>query len=231
MTDKEMQMEFERRIQLISPDLKIEEKPNSDLIFSILNEAQDRYMMMNYLGDDQTENGTRVSNKGMESIKNLLVEKELVSSGANLLGFKLYRLPYNTADEYFLYVNSFSKVTGTYKQLKNSTVIPNKLIKYEDLEYYATTAFNKPIIRQPAVALMSDPTTKYAYLAVAIDKYTTISNLILTYYRKPLRFGTNTNVHKCELPESVHSEIVDLAVEMFIVEGKYRLQAKQQSKE
>ena len=37
-----MQMEFERRIQLISPDLIIDEKPNSDLIFSILNEAQDR---------------------------------------------------------------------------------------------------------------------------------------------------------------------------------------------
>ena len=46
-------MEFERRIQLISPDLIIDEKPNSDLIFSILNEAQDRYVMMNYVGDDQ----------------------------------------------------------------------------------------------------------------------------------------------------------------------------------
>ena len=46
-------MEFERRIQLISPDLIIDEKPNSDLILSILNEAQDRYVMMNYVGDDR----------------------------------------------------------------------------------------------------------------------------------------------------------------------------------
>ena len=51
-------MEFERRIQLISPDLIVDEKPNSDLIFSILNEAQDRYVMMNYVGDDQMETET-----------------------------------------------------------------------------------------------------------------------------------------------------------------------------
>ena len=50
--------------------------------------------------------------------------------------------------------------------------------------------------------------------------------IILTYYRKPLRFNTTTGASKCELPESVHSEIVDLAVNMFITEGKYRLQTK-----
>ena len=112
-------MEFERRIQLISPDLIVDEKPNSDLIFSILNEAQDRYVMMNYVGDDQMETETNIHTRNTDSIKSLLVEKELTATGTTLNGFTRYRLPYVSTEEYFLYVHSFSKVKGTYKQYKD----------------------------------------------------------------------------------------------------------------
>lgn len=223
-----MQMEFERRIQLISPDLTIDNKPNSDLIFSILNEAQDRYVIINYIGDDQLEAETNNHSKNTDSIKSLLIEKELVSSGLTPNGFNRFRLPYNSNDEYFLYVHSMSKVRGTYKQYTNTVKVDNQLVKYKDIPKYVQTAYNSPIVRQPAVALVSDPTTKYMYLEVAIDKYTTLDSVILTYYRKPLRFNTIGGATKCELPESIHSEIVDLAVNIFITEGKYRLQTKRQ---
>ena len=54
----------------------------------------------------------------------------------------------------------------------------------------------------------------------------------MVYYRKPLRFdviGVNgtTVLNACELPENVHREIIELAVEMFITEAKYRLNMKQ----
>lgn len=221
-----MQIEFERRIQLIDPNLTINEKPNSDLIFSILNEAQDRYVMMNYVGDDQMIAETNTHTKNTDSIKSLLVEKELTSVGSTVNGFIRYRLPNSTSDEYFLYVHSFSKVKGTYKQHTNYVKVDNQLVKYRDLGKFIKTAYNTPIIRQPAVALVSDPTTKYMYLEVAVDAYTTLGNVVLTYYRKPLRFNTTDGASKCELPESIHSEIVDLAVNMFISEGKYRLQTK-----
>lgn len=221
-------MEFERRIQLISPDLTIDNKPNSDLIFSILNEAQDRYVIINYIGDDQLEAETNNHSKNTDSIKSLLIEKELVSSGLTPNGFNRFRLPYNSNDEYFLYVHSMSKVRGTYKQYTNTVKVDNQLVKYKDIPKYVQTAYNSPIVRQPAVALVSDPTTKYMYLEVAIDKYTTLDSVILTYYRKPLRFNTIGGATKCELPESIHSEIVDLAVNIFITEGKYRLQTKRQ---
>ena len=219
-------MEFERRIQLISPDLIIDNKPNSDLIFSILNEAQDRYVMMNYIGDDQLEPETNSQTKNTDAIKSLLVEKELVSSGLTTNGFTRYRLPYSTTDEYFLYVHSVSKVKGTYKQYKDFVNVDNQLVKYRDVPNFMQTAYNTPIVRQPAVALVSDPTTKYMYMEVAVDKYTTLGNVVLTYYRKPLRFNTTTGASKCELPDAIHSEVVDLAVNMFITEGKYRLQTK-----
>lgn len=228
MVSREMQIEFERRIQTISPDLIIESKPNSDLIFSYLNEAQDRYVMMNYIGDDQTVEDTNIFNKNIDAIKSLLVEKEMIASGTTPLGFTRFRLPYSTSDEYFLYVQSVSKVTSTYKG-NDSRVIANKLVKYRELVKYAQTSFNTPIVRQPGAALMSDPSTKYNYLVIATDKYTTLSTVILTYYRRPLKFNTTTGATKCELPETEHSAIVDLAVNMFITEGKYRLQTKPQS--
>lgn len=226
-----MQIEFERRIQLIDPQLIINEKPNSDLIFSILNEAQDRYVMMNYVGDDQLEVETNSQTKNTDSIKSLLVEKELTPSSVTINGFTRYRLPYSSTDEYFLYVHSFSKVKGTYKQYKDYVKVDNQLVKYRDLGKFIKTAYNTPIIRQPAVALISDPTTKYMYMEVATDEYTTLGNVTLTYYRKPLRFNTTNGASKCELPESIHSEIVDLAVNMFITEGRYRLQVKPSNNE
>lgn len=221
-----MQIEFERRIQLIDPNLTINEKPNSDLIFSILNEAQDRYVIMNYVGDDQMTAETNTQTKNTDSIKSLLVEKELTSSDTTTNGLTRYRLPNLSNEEYFLYVHSFSKVKGTYKQYTDYVKVDNQLVKYRDLGKFIKTAYNTPIIRQPAVALVSDPTTKHMYLEVAVDAYTTLGNVVLTYYRKPVKFNTTDGASKCELPESIHSEIIDLAVNMFITEGKYRLQTK-----
>lgn len=220
-------MEFERRIQLVDPTLTIEQKPNSDLIFSILNEAQDRYVVMNYVGDDQMMSETNLHTKNTDSIKSLLIEKELTSSGITANGATRYRLPYLQNEDYFLYVHSFSKVKGTYKQYKDYVKVDNQLVKYRDLGKFIKTAYNTPIIRKPAVALVSDPTTKYMYLEVVVDNYSTLGNVVLTYYRKPLRFNTTNGASKCELPESVHNEVVDIAVNMFISEGKYRLQTKQ----
>lgn len=229
MTAREMQTEFERRIQLISPDLVIDNKPSSDLIFSILNEAQDRYVMMNYVGEDQIEAETNSHARNVDSIKSLLIEKEIIPSGTTNLGFTRYKLPDSETEKYFLYVHSASKVKGTYKQYADFVKVDNELVKYRDLANYMQTAYNTPIIRKPGVALISDSITNYNYLEVATDKYTTIGNIILTYYRQPRRFGVTSGVTKCELPESIHSEIVDLAVNMFITEGKYRLQTKPQS--
>ena len=142
-----MQIEFERRIQLIDPQLIINEKPNSDLIFSILNEAQDRYVMMNYVGDDQLEVETNSQTKNTDSIKSLLVEKELTPSSVTINGFTRYRLPYSSTDEYFLYVHSFSKVKGTYKQYKDYVKVDNQLVKYRDLGKFIKNAYNTTIIR------------------------------------------------------------------------------------
>ena len=97
---------------------------------------------------------------------------------------------------------------------------PNFVNPYNNYAYYNPPDYTA--LYQP----YTNNLTKYNYIEVAVDAYTTLGNVTLTYYRKPLRFNTTTGASKCELPESVHSEIVDLAVNMFITEGKYRLQTK-----
>ena len=62
--------------------------------------------------------------------------------------------------------------------------------------------------------------------------FTKIDSIDLIYCRLPKSFGIsnvdNVNIlDRCELPESVHMEIVEGAVEMFITEAKYRLNIKQ----
>ena len=73
---------------------------------------------------------------------------------------------------------------------------------------------------------------KKLYLNVLHDEYTKVKKVDLVYYRKPKRFDVigvdNENIlDRCELPENVHMEIVEGAVEMFITEARYRLNMKQ----
>lgn len=113
--------------------------------------------------------------------------------------------------------------------------VPNSTIREDDVEKVISTYFNRSIIRSPYVVLnagRADDVTDNIYLNVIHDTYTVIEAVDLVYYRKPKRFdvigvdGINVLDH-CELPDNVHLEIVEGAVEMFITEAKYRLSSNQ----
>lgn len=48
MTDRQFQIEFERRLQLMDPELVRTNKLNSDTIFSFINEAIDKFYKTRY---------------------------------------------------------------------------------------------------------------------------------------------------------------------------------------
>jgi hypothetical protein len=113
-------------------------------------------------------------------------------------------------------------------------VTSNKTIREDDVEKVISTYYNKAIVLNPYVVLNAGNNAdeeKKLYLNVIHDEYTTIKKVDLVYYRKPKKFdvigvdGVNVLDH-CELPENVHMEIVEGAVEMFITEAKYRLNMK-----
>lgn len=241
MTAREMQMEFERRITLINPDFEIKEKITSDTIFSFLNAYTERFIRNNYLQEDTVADGSRAQKKNVDSLKGLVVR------GLYTVEAKDENNTDRTTDrvtlpgDYFLYIRSNSLLSKNYKlenEITNEAdyvVAPNKTIREDDVDKVISSYYNKAIVLTPYIVLNNGnvaDTAKKLYANIIHDEYTIVKKLDLVYYRKPKKFdvigvdGLNVLDH-CELPENVHMEIVEGAVEMFITEAKYRLNMKQ----
>ena len=138
----------------------------------------------------------------------------------------------------------------TIEDISKLVVAPNRLIREDDVEKIISSYYNKAIILTPYIVMNSELTNLYGkdeqgkpttnitgckttvYANIIYDDYTKVEKVDLVYYRKPKKFDVigvdNVNVlDHCELPENVHMEIVEGAVEMFITEAKYRLSTKQ----
>ena len=241
MTAREMQMEFERRITLMNPDFEIKEKITSDTIFSFLNAYTERFIRNNYLQEDTVADGSRAQKKNVDSLKGLVVR------GLYAVEAKDENNTDRTTDrvtlpgDYFLYIRSNSLLSKNYKlenEITNEAdyvVAPNKTIREDDVDKVISSYYNKAIVLTPYIVLNNGnvaDTDKKLYANIIHDEYTIVKKLDLVYYRKPKKFdvigvdGLNVLDH-CELPENVHMEIVEGAVEMFITEAKYRLNMKQ----
>lgn len=240
MNGRAMQIEFERRITLMNPNFELAEKLTSDTIFSFLNAYTERYVRLNYLQEDAVQDGTRAQKKNADALKGL------ITRGLYAVEAKDENNTDKTSDrvslpsDYFLYIRSNSLISKNYKieeEIQNEqdyVVTSNKTIREDDVEKVISTYYNKAIVLNPYVVLNAGNNAdeeKKLYLNVIHDEYTTIKKVDLVYYRKPKKFdvigvdGVNVLDH-CELPENVHMEIVEGAVEMFITEAKYRLNMK-----
>lgn len=241
MDARSMQMEFERRITLMNPDFEIKEKVTSDTIFSFLNAYTERFVRNNYLQEDTVADDSRAQKKNVDSLKGLVVRGlyNIEAKDENNTDKTSDRV--SLPDDYFLYIRSNSLLSKNYKlesEITNENeyvVAPNKMIREDDTDKVISSYYNKAIILTPYIILNNgnvEDKTKKLYVNIIHDEYTIIKKLDLVYYRKPKKFdvigvdGVNVLDH-CELPENVHMEIVEGAVEMFITEAKYRLNMKQ----
>ena len=241
MKAREMQVEFERRIQLMNPNFELTEKLTSDTIFSFLNAYCERYVRNNYLQEDMVQDGTRQQKKNADALKGLITRQTLTiatkdSNNTDKTSDRAI-LPTN----YFLYIRSNSLISKNYKldteilSEADYVVTPNKTIREDDVEKIISTYYNKTILRNPYVVLNNgneSDADRELYINIIHDEYTIVKKLDLVYYRKPKRFDvigvdSLTIFDECELPENVHMEIVEGAVEMFITEAKYRLNMNQ----
>lgn len=237
MTARLMQIEFERRITLMNPAFELKEKLTSDTIFSFLNAYTERFVRLNYLAEDNVADGTRALKKNQDALKGLIVRTLLDVEAKDENNTDKVSDRAILPDDYFLYIRSNSLISKNYKTEteitpeSNYVVTPNKSIREDDVDKIISTYYNKAILLNPYVVLNGGNVAddeQELYLNVIHDEYTTIKKIDLVYYRKPKRFdvigvdGVNVLDH-CELPENVHMEIVEGAVEMFITEAKYRL--------
>ena len=240
MNSRAMQIEFERRITLMNPNFELAEKLTSDTIFSFLNAYTERYVRLNYLQEDAVQDGTRAQKKNADALKGLITRDLYAVEAKDENNTDKTSDRVSLPSDYFLYIRSNSLISKNYKieeEIQNEqdyVVTSNKTIREDDVEKVISTYYNKAIVLNPYVVLNAGNNAdeeKKLYLNVIHDEYTTIKKVDLVYYRKPKKFdvigvdGVNVLDH-CELPENVHMEIVEGAVEMFITEAKYRLNMK-----
>lgn len=225
MTAREMQIEFERSIQQVYPGFTTDNKLDSDTIFYYINVAQERYINKMYLQYDQSQKTGNANAKLLDVCKSLMLTKELIVNELNntYAYSKSFELPKLITDKFYLYLNSFCNITD---HNGNTTRSNNVLMSSTDINKILVTNINKPILRNTCAVLNEG--NENPSITIYHDTYTNVISCVLTYIRKPLDINVITNddpsiVTECELDSNVHREIIDLAVNIFITEGAFRL--------
>lgn len=236
---RQLGIEFERRLYEIYPEFQINWKLDTDVIYSMLNDFQDKYVKGLYLAIGQLQSDSREYKKVQDSIKTLIRHKKLSNSNIiNNIESEDCATMLTLPADYYLYVRSTSIVNKTYKSdtvQSTDQFLPNVVIKQEEANNIIISVYNNNgILRKPLVVLES--ISKDApYIKIIHDKYTQITGLDLVYYCKPYDFNvlnyddSNTDIgaihSTCELPYICFKELVDGAVDLYIQQYKFKLQS------
>ena len=223
MPIRQFQIEFERRLQLMDPELVRTNKLNSDTIFSFINEAIDKFYKTRYSGINYKSQGFEQSQKRIDDLRTLVRTKtfvdEIVSQGDEyyvtlpedytiLLGDRVGILPLPgetndcwQVDEYDQYIVKYgdtieASVETLDRQLNNS--LSEHLLKY-------CTARPLRTIQGNEIHLYTDGNYQ-------VSEYT------ITYLSKPEYLDSKniTNTEYTSLPEHTHMEIVKMAVQLYL---------------
>lgn len=223
MTDRQFQIEFERRLQLMDPELVHSNKLSSDTIFSFINEAIDKFYKTRYSGINSKSEGFEQSQKRIDDLRSLIKNEKfygdnIINAGNTytvtlpadytiLLGDTASILPTNgnemcwPVDENGNYIEKSSDtieatIETIDRQLDNS--LSEHLLKY-------CNARPLKLIQGNKIVLYTD------------GKYK-VSTYSITYLSTPLFIDSSniTNQEYTSLPSHTHMEIVKMAVQLYL---------------
>ena len=214
MTAREMQIEFDTRIQLAVPSTEVIIKPDSTTIFMFLNEAQDKFIKARYTGYNADNVSFEQNQKSTDELKTIVKSANISTiAGTNLNKPNSYTasLPadykYLLSDEVIFTADDFSGtpfeqragITDcTYDTYRSHIEDP-----YSEHRYHYETAKPLRLISENKVELVTD------------GNYT-INVYYITYLKEPLEISLGVDGNDCELPEDVHQDIVALAVNLYL---------------
>lgn len=221
MTERQMQIEVERRLQLMDPSLVVENKLSSDTIIAFINEAIDKYYKTRYSGINFKQQGFEQTQKRIDDLRTLVKSKvfsneineqdntytvTLPSDYVLLLGDTAGITPKgindcwekdNKGDYKVKYTDTLESTIETIDRQLSNTLSEHKL-KY-------CSARPLKLIHDNGITLYTDGNYK-------------VSNYKITYLSKPAKINASniTNTEYTSLPEHTHLEIVKIAIQLYL---------------
>lgn len=223
MTQREFQIEFERRLQLMDPNLVIKEKLTSDTIISFINEAIDKFYKTRYSGINFKAQGFEQTQKRIDDLRTLIKNKKYTEGSINRSDRNSYSV--ELPEDYVLLLGDTAGIQpSNLNECWETNERGEYIIKYTDtLESTIET-----LDRQLGNSL-SEHKLKYCQarplkliqdnnVILYTDGNYKISEYQITYLAKPSKIDSSniTNLEYTDLPEHTHMEIVKMAIQIYL---------------
>ena len=161
----------------------------------------------------------------MNKIKKVLLVVSIILANLvfNFLGFtnNVYAVElgengnlFKIADCETLLTYKGSQIITTYVGYNDGTVKNCRLIEHDKLQLVLNDYCNKADDEYPVVSLVSN-TNKDTVAKLYVENNSNVNLLTCNYICNPAKVQNNSNPIDCDLPEYLHNEIVELAVNKY----------------
>lgn len=225
MSPRELQIEVERRLQLINPELSLAGKLPSDTIISFINEAIDKFWKTRYSGLNYKQRGFEQDQKRTDDLRTLVTKHTYKDTDIS----KINQVEYTVTlpDDYVILLGDtagISPADGVINNCWEKDALGNYKIKYSDtiegtietvdrIKENSLSEYRLKYTKAKPIRLIQDNTiTLYTDGNYKVAEYT------IEYLKKPSKVDLKTNPtdEYTDLPSHTHMEVVKLAVQLIL---------------
>lgn len=226
MSPRELQIEVERRLQLINPELSLAGKLPSDTIISFINEAIDKFWKTRYSGLNYKQRGFEQDQKRTDDLRTLVTKHTYKDTDITKVNQEEYTV--TLPDDYVILLGDtagISPADGVINNCWEKDALGNYKIKYSDtiegtietvdrIKENSLSEYRLKYTKAKPIRLIQDNTiTLYTDGNYKVAEYT------IEYLKKPSKVDLKTNPtdEYTDLPSHTHMEVVKLAVQLILV--------------
>lgn len=223
MTQREFQIEFERRLQLMDPNLVIKEKLTSDTIISFINEAIDKFYKTRYSGINFKAQGFEQTQKRIDDLRTLIKNKKYTEGSINKSDRNSYSV--ELPEDYVLLLGDTAGIQpSNLNECWEKDDLGAYIVKYTDTLESTIETLDRQLSNS-----LSEHKLKYCQarplkliqdnnVILYTDGKYKVSEYEITYLAKPSKINSSniTNTEYTDLPEHTHMEIVKMAIQIYL---------------